>query len=346
MAERWKPLPASGYKEDFRLRKPALPPTYTTTPARVVRRRHKALPPSRSKFTNVEKILWPEEGYRKADVIAYYDAIRDVILPHLAGRPLIMERYPDGIAAEYFLQKDALTAHTPDWLIPHVHEVYAPEDRRTVRYIVANHPDVLLYLANYAAITLHPWSSRLGSLDSPDHVLFDLDPVDAPFAVAQAVALELKRVLDELGLRAYPKTSGATGLHVYLPVLEGSVTYPDGAMFSAGIAKIVAQRIPEAATITRSLRKREKGKVYVDSLQNGRGKTLAGVYSLRARPMAPVSAPLKWTELKKPIDPAKFNIETLPKRIKTVGDLFAPVLTDKQDIRHLVQALRGSRGFV
>src|SRR5262249_42152603 len=155
-----------------------------------------------------------------------------------------MERYPNGIAEPYFLQKDALPQHTPDWMVPCIHEVYAPEVRRDVRYIVANDRDVLLYLANYAAIALHPWSSRVDSLDSPDFVLFDLDPVDAPFETVQAVVFELKEVLDELGLRAYPKTSGVTGMHVYLPVADRTVNYRDATMFAEAIATILIQRIP------------------------------------------------------------------------------------------------------
>jgi bifunctional non-homologous end joining protein LigD len=341
MVERWKAFPASAYKEDFRLRKPVLPATYKSAPARVAHHSTNPLPSSRAKFTNVEKVLWPEEGYTKADVITYYESIRDVILPHLRGRPVIMERHPNGIAEPYFLQKDALPQHTPDWMLPYIHEVYAPEVRRNVRYVVTDDRDVLLYLANYAAITLHPWSSRLDSLDFPDFVLFDLDPVDAPFKTVQTVAVELNKVLNELGLRAYPKTSGVTGIHVYLPVTERTISYREATIFAEAIAKILTQRVPKKATTIRAVRQRESQKVYVDTLQNGRGKTLAGVYSLRARPNAPVSTPLKWTELKKAIDPSEFNIESVPKRVNTAGDLFEPVLSDKQDIRHLIRALRG-----
>jgi bifunctional non-homologous end joining protein LigD len=261
MADRWRPLPASEYREDFRLRTPSLPANYTTAPPRAKHHRNSSLPVSRANFTNVEKVLWPQEGYTKADVVAYYDAVAGVLLPHLRDRPVIMERYPNGIAEKYFLQKDALPDHTPDWMLPYVHEVYAPEVRRNVRYIAADHQDVLLFLANYAALTLHPWSSRMDSLDHPDYILFDLDPVDAPFDTVHAVALELKSVLDELGLRAYPKTSGATGLHVYLPVTEGSITYRDATTFAVAIARITTERIPAAATTIRSVRDRTKGKV-------------------------------------------------------------------------------------
>ena len=342
MVDRWKPLPASAYKEDFRLRTPVLPPSYRTIAPKADRRK-KQLPISRARFTNPGKVLWPQEGYTKADLITYYAAVSEILLPHLRGRPVIMERYPNGIAEKYFLQKDAMPQHTPDWLLPHVHEVYAPEVRRNVRYIVADNRDVLLYLANYAAIALHPWSSRIESLDYTDYVLFDLDPMDAPFYTVQTVALELKAVLDELKLRTYVKTSGVSGLHVYVPVHEGSINYRDARMFAEAIAGIVVRRIPEAATVTRKVSRRTSGKVYVDYLQNGRGKTLASVYSLRPRPGAPVSTPLKWSELKNHrITPAGFNIETMPKRLKSVGDLFLPVLRDKQEIRHLVDALRAA----
>src|SRR5262249_48212093 len=160
-------------------------------------RQKKPLPISRARFTNPEKLLWPREGYTKTDLIKYYAAVADVLLPHLHGRPIIMERHPNGITEKYFLQKDAMPQHTPDWLLPRIHEVYAPEVRRNVRYMFADDRDVLLYLANYAVITLHPWTSRIESLDYPDYVLFDLDPVEAPFDTVKAVALELKRVLDE-----------------------------------------------------------------------------------------------------------------------------------------------------
>src|SRR5215467_14351712 len=129
MTERWKALPAKAYKEDFRPRKPTLPATYQTQLATMPRHQTQPLPRSRAEFTNVTKVLWPQEGYSKADVIAYYDSIAETILPHLRGRPVIMERYPHGIAEDYFLQKDALPAHTPDWMLPHIHEVYAPEAR-------------------------------------------------------------------------------------------------------------------------------------------------------------------------------------------------------------------------
>jgi bifunctional non-homologous end joining protein LigD len=283
------------------------------------------------------------EGFTKADVIRYYDAVADVMLSHLHDRPIIMERYPNGIASEYFLQKDAMPQHVDDWMLPYIHEVYAPEVKRTIRYIVPNERDVLLYLANYAAITIHPWSSRLQTLDNPDFVLFDLDPIETSFKTVQEVALALKAVLAEIGLRAYPKTSGGRGLHIYLPVKAKTIGHDEATIFAQAIASIVTERLPRQATVERAVKKRGRGKVYIDCLQNGRGKTLAAVYSLRARPKAPVSTPLSWRELKRPIEPAAFNIQTVPARLKRIGDLFKPVIDDPQDIAPFCAALR-SRG--
>jgi bifunctional non-homologous end joining protein LigD len=181
--------------------------------------------------------------------------------------------------------------------------------------------------------------SRIQHLEHPDYIVFDLDPVEAPYATVQQVALTLKGVLDELGLRAYPKTSGASGIHVHLPILEKTFTYEQVRVFAQAVGSIVVQRLPQYATIERVVRRRKPEWVYVDFLQNIRGKTVASVYSPRAKPGAPVSTPLKWEELKKPIDPRTFNIETIFKRLDKVGDLFEPALHDRQDISGFLSAL-------
>src|SRR5207244_2495505 len=177
-------------------------------------------------------------------------------------------------------------------------------------------------------------------LDHPDYLVFDLDPVEAPYATVQKVAIVLKGVLDELGLRGYPKTSGASGIHVHLPVLEKTFTYEDLRVFAEAVASIVVQRIPEYATIERVVRKRKPHEVYVDYLQNIRGKTVASVYSPRPRPGAPVSTPLKWDEFKRPIDPNAYTIKTIFKRLDKLGDLFEKALTDRQDIAPFLERLR------
>src|SRR5262245_33828820 len=182
--------------------------------------------------------------------------------------------------------------------------------------------------------------SRVEYLNSPDYVLFDLDPVYAPFATVQQVAVVLKAILNELGLRGYPKTSGASGIHVHLPVLENTFTYEDVRVFAGAIASIVVQRLPEYATIERVVRRRKPHEVYIDYLQNIRGKTVASVYSPRPRLSAPVSTPLKWEEFKRPIDPKALTIKTIFKRLDKYGDLFEKALTDRQDISNFLEVLK------
>jgi bifunctional non-homologous end joining protein LigD len=177
-------------------------------------------------------------------------------------------------------------------------------------------------------------------LDRPDYVIFDLDPVDAPYGVVQQVALHVKAVLEELRLRSYPKTSGASGIHVYLPLLENRFTYDEGRAFAEAVASIVAARAPEIATIERAVRKRKTGTVYVDYLQNVKGKTVASVYSPRAVVGASVSTPLQWEEFRKPLDPKVYTMTSVFKRLDRYGDLFAPVLSDRQDITVFLKALR------
>ena len=330
----------SEYKEDFRPRRPVLPPGYKTTGPPPTARKTEKLPKSRVKFTNVSKVLWPEEGFTKGDLIRYYDAVAATLLPHLKDRPLIMERYPNGIAGNYFLQKDMLPQHSPEWILPSIRKIHASAVDRDVQYLTGGTRDTILFLANYAAITLHPWSSRIAALEYSDFVLFDLDPVSAPFSRVRRVAMEVMSVLNELKLRSYAKTSGVSGIHIYLPLLERKFTHTEARIFAEVIASAVVQRIPGMATTHRSIHKRNQGMVYVDCLQNGRGKTLASVYSVRARPGAPVSTPLTWDELKKLNNPHKFTIRTVPTRLKRLGDLFQNVLKDGQDISPFLSALR------
>jgi bifunctional non-homologous end joining protein LigD len=197
---------------------------------------------------------------------------------------------------------------------------------------------------NTGNIQQNPWMSRVQHMDYPDYLVFDLDPVEAPFSSVQKVALIVKETLDELGLRSYPKTSGASGIHVHLALLENTFTYEDARIFAEAIASIVVARVPEIATIERVVRKRKAHQVYVDYLQNIRGKTVASVYSPRPRQHAPVSTPLKWEELKRPVDPNQFTIKSIFKRLDRFGDLFEKSLTDRQDISGFLETLRKSRG--
>ena len=291
-------------------------------------------------FTNREKVFWPEDGYTKGDLIDYYDKISPYIIPHLLDRPLVFERFPNGIHGESFYQKDA-PDYTPQWI--RTQKIYSEDVDRDIRYFVGADRDQLLYIANTGNIQQNPWMSRVQHLDYPDYLVFDLDPVEAPFSTVQTVALVLKETLDELHLRAYAKTSGASGIHVHLPVLENTFTYEEVRIFAEAIASIVVQRAPEHATIERVVRKRESHHVYMDYLQNIRGKTVASVYSPRPRPRAPVSTPLKWEELKRTIDPTEFTIKTVFKRLDKFGDLFEKALTDRQDISAFLETLATKR---
>jgi bifunctional non-homologous end joining protein LigD len=302
-------------------------------------RSHRPLEPkaSRIEFTNLDKVFWPEDGYTKGDLIEYYGKVSPYLIPHLLDRPLVFERFPDGIHGPSFYQKDA-PDYTPSWI--RTQEIWSADVERSIRYFVGADRDQLLYIANTGNIQQNPWMSRVQDLDYPDYLVFDLDPVEAPYATVQEVALVLKGVLDELGLRGYPKTSGASGIHVHLPVLEKKFTYEDVRVFAEAVASIVVQRIPEAATIERVVRKRKAHEVYIDYLQNIRGKTVASVYSPRPRPAAPVSTPLRWEEFKKPIDPLNYTIKTIFKRLEKFGDLFEKALTDRQDIGGFLHALK------
>jgi bifunctional non-homologous end joining protein LigD len=292
---------------------------------------------SRIDFTNLKKVFWPEDGYTKGDLIEYYDKISPYLIPHLIDRPLVFERFPDGISGQSFYQKDA-PDYTPDWL--RTQKIWSEDVERYIRYFIGAAREQLLYIANAGNIQHNPWMSRVQHLDHPDYLVFDLDPVEAPYSTVQNVALVVRQILDELGLRGYPKTSGASGIHIHLPVLEKTFTYEDIRKFAGAVASIVVQRIPEYATIERVVKKRKPHEVYVDYLQNIRGKTVASVYSPRPRPGAPVSTPLKWEEFKKPIDPRAFTIKTIFKRLARHGDLFEKALTDRQDISGFLKVLK------
>lgn len=284
---------------------------------------------ARLALTNLEKIFWPEDGYTKGDLIQYYTDIEETLSPYLQDRPLVLKRYPDGIHGEYFYQKDA-PDHIPAWV--RTRQMWSEETQRNIRYFVGCDRGLLPFLANLGGITQNPWSSRIGHLDRPDYVIFDLDPVEGvAFRSVQKVALELNAVLQELELRAYPKTSGATGIHVYLPLLEDQFSYADVRTFAEAIATIVVSRLPALATIERAVSRRPQA-VYVDYLQNVKGKTVASVYSPRARPGAPVSTPLRWEELRRAVNPGRYTIKTIFRRLARVGDLWSAVAQDRQDI--------------
>jgi len=295
-------------------------------------------------FTNLDKVFWPEDGTTKGDLIEYHRAIAPWLLGYLRDRPLVMTRYPDGIAGKSFFQKDA-PAWVPDWV--RTEQMWSEHAEREVNYFVCDDLESLLYVINMGTIPLHVWSSRVADLQHPDWCILDLDPKGAPFADVVALAREIKAICDELELPAFPKTSGSSGLHVLVP-LGGRLTFEPCRMLAELIARLVVQRRPEIATIARAVRSRE-GKVYVDFGQNGHGRLLVAPFSVRPLPGAPVSMPLRWSDVNAKLDPRRFTIHDAPARMRKLGDdPLAPVLGRAPDLAEalarLKEAVGGLRG--
>jgi len=277
-------------------------------------------------LSNLDKVLWPQEGYTKGDLIEYYVKVAPFMLPHLKGRPLVFTRYPSGIGGRHFYQKNA-PDYLPEWIATFP---WQNEDGSINHHILAESPAALAWLANQACLEIHTWLSRVDSILNPDYLVFDLDPSEeSTWQNVVDIALVLKQTLDQLGLRGYPKTSGAEGLHIYIPLVRG-YTYEEIRGVGGTIAGLVCTVLPEIATIERSVARRGK-KVYVDYMQNVIGKTLCAPYSVRPRPGATVSAPLNWEEVTT-ITPTDFTIKNILTRLQKTGDLFQPVITDRQNI--------------
>ncbi len=280
----------------------------------------------RVNFSNLDKTFWPAAGYTKADLISYLLAVSPVLLPHLARRPLVVTRYPEGIEGPTFYQKN-LPAHAPEWITTYPY--YAPHADRVIQFVVCREPATLAWLAQEGAIELHPWLSSVETPEYPDFAIFDLDPSPpATFRDVVEVAFWVKNVLREMGLEAFPKTSGATGLHLYVPI-ENRYPYPTVAGWVGDVADLIHQTFPGRTTRERRVARRLG--VYIDHLQNVMGKTIASVYSPRPQPLGTVSTPVTWEELPF-VHPTSFTISNVPDRTRRVGDLFAPVLDYRQKL--------------
>ena len=292
------------------------------------------------KLSNLDKPFWPDEGITKGDLLEYYAAVAPVLVPHLRGRPFTMRRYPDGAFGKAFFQKDA-PSHMPDWIPRYRAEVSTRETPRKRRWIEAplvNEEAALLWMVNMGCIDMNAWYSRVDRPDRPDFVLFDLDPSpDVGFAETVEVALLVKAALDALGLVAFAKTSSADGMHVLVPV-ERRHTYDETREFAEIVGGAIARAHPGLATTEWSKAKRRG--VLIDANQNGWGKTIASAYSVRPRAGAPVSTPLRWSEVKPGLDPAAFTMDVVLERIQRHGDLFAGVLTTRQRLGRALKALR------
>ena len=277
--------------------------------------------------TNTDKVFWPDEGYTKGDLIDYYTTVADRLLPYLADRPVVMDRYPDGIDGPSFFQKNAPES-LPEWIRT---QSIDRDDGTSTNYVIIEDVEALRYIANLASIPLHVWSSRTAHIDAPDWCVLDLDPKDAPFASVVAIAREIHEVVEAMGLPNHVKTSGKSGLHVLIPMGEGA-TFDQQRLLGELIARVVEARLPDLATTAR-LPARRGGKVYIDYLQNGRGKLLVAPYSVRPVPGATVSAPLRWREVTDNLDPARFTIRSMPRRLAAMkDDPLAPVLVERPDI--------------
>ncbi len=332
------------WTHDGHLRSPTFLGLRDDKPAREVRRERPAEAVERVagrdlKLTNLDKVFWPDEGITKGDLLDYYGAVAEAILPHLRDRPFTMRRYPDGAFGKAFFQKHAPT-HMPDWIPRFRVEVStreSPRERKAIEAPLVNDAAALLWMANMGCIDMNAWYSRVDRPDRPDWVLFDLDPSDdVGFAETVQVALAVRDALDALGLESFPKTSGADGMHVLVPV-ERRYSYAETREFAGIVAGAIAQTHRGLAT-TEWVKSRRRG-VLIDANQNGAGKTIASVYSVRPRPGAPVSTPLRWDEVDAALDPRAFTTEVVLERIRRHGDLFAGVLTTRQRLEKALRSL-------
>jgi bifunctional non-homologous end joining protein LigD len=279
-------------------------------------------------FSNLKKIYWPEDKFTKGDLIDYYRMVAPALLPYLRDRPLVLTRYPDGIEGKSFFQKDA-----PDFVPEWVRTVrqWSEDPHREIDYIVVDDVESLLYVVNLGSIPLHMWGSRVAALEKPDWCILDLDPKEAPFTDVVKVAHAIHARCSAARLPHYIKTTGSSGLHVMIP-LGQQLTYDQCRSFGELLARVIVEELPDISTITRQVQKRS-GKVYVDYLQNGRGKTIVAPYSVRPLPGAPVSAPLEWSEVTPGLDPREFTIANMRDRLeKLPADPMLPVLTEVPDI--------------
>ncbi|TZG00220.1 DNA ligase D (plasmid) [Chryseobacterium panacisoli] len=289
------------------------------------------------KLTNQDKIYFPKDGITKGDVIDYYQSVAAYILPHLKNRPLSLNRFPNGIEEQSFYQKDA-GDHIPDWI--KTTQVYSESNDKYIDYIYCNDKATLAYLNNLGCIDLNPWNSSLPDLEHPDYLVLDLDPSSKnTFDEVIETALQVNEVLKTIKIKGYCKTSGSTGIHIYI-TMGAHYDFDQVKDFAHILMKQVNDRLPKITTLERSLQKRDNKKIYLDYLQNRTGQTLASAYSLRPKQGASVSMPLDWNELKPGLKPTDFNINNALERIKEKGDLFKPVLGKGIDMMKALELLQ------
>jgi bifunctional non-homologous end joining protein LigD len=283
------------------------------------------------KFNHVTKLYWPEDKITKGQMLNYYYKVGELMMPYLKDRPMSLNRFPGGIHGQSFYQKN-VTDKAPEWAKTFDH---VTGEGKVTKYLVGTDEASLLWMNSLGCIEINPWFSRAETPDNPDYCVIDLDPDKHTYDQVVQAALEVKKVLDAIDVPAYPKTSGSTGMHIYIP-LEGKYTYDQSQMFANIIVKLVHKQIPGFTSLERSIAARN-GKMYLDFLQNRPGATIAGPYSLRPKPGATVSMPLTWDEVKPGLTIQHFNIHNALDRLKETGDLFHGVLGEGIDLIKTIQ---------
>lgn len=286
-------------------------------------------------LTNQNKIYFPKDGITKGEIVQYYSEVADLILPYLKNRPESMNRYPNGIDSPSFYQKDVDTEKTPSWL--KTKKIFSESNDSDVNYLICNNKETLLYMANLGCIEINPWNSTIKNIENPDWLVIDIDPDQQDFSVIVETALVVKDIMDEFETDCFCKTSGASGLHVYIP-LGAQYDYDSVKILAELIAKEVQSRLPETTSLERSIKKRNH-KIYIDYLQNRIGQTLAAPYSVRPKPGATVSTPLEWSEVNSKLHPSQFTIKNVLKRFEKKGDLWAPVLDKGANIKKILKKI-------
>ncbi|HSJ50995.1 MAG TPA: non-homologous end-joining DNA ligase [Actinomycetota bacterium] len=287
------------------------------------------------RLSNLDKVFWPDEGYTKGDLVAYYFNVAELILPHVRDRPLTMKRMPDGMAGGFFYEKTA-PSHTPDWVERCPVE---SDDAKggVIGYLMVNDLSTLLYVANLGCIEMHPLHSRCASVEQPDYLFFDLDPMGASFEDVLAVSGHVRAALDALGLVGYPQTSGATGVQIYVPVVPG-YSYDQVRDFVGTVGRMIERADRDRVTMAWQIERRT-GKVFIDHNMNRTGANISAAYSLRPELRATVSTPLTWDEVEAGLTPQGFRIDNVWGRFEKVGDLFAGVRDEPQDLTTALEAV-------
>ena len=285
-------------------------------------------------ITHPDKVLFPDDGITKGELAAYYEAVAPAMLPHIRGRPVTLERYPQGIAGKGFLQKNVAT-RVPEWL----QRVEVPKQGGVVLHPLVGDVRSLLWMANQNCVTPHVWASRVPNVTFPDICVFDLDPSEDDPGVLRGAALGVRDVLHELGLPSWVKTSGSKGFHIVVP-LDRRAEFDVVAQFAHAVAKLLVMRDPEHLT-QEFIRADRRGRIFVDVGRNGYSATYAAPYAVRSKPGAPVSAPCTWDELEQgDVGPQTFTLRTMPERLEASGDLWVGIGTHRRSLRSAIEQLR------